>query len=111
LITGTKTEFGDLRDVEILEYRDAQGLLHGVVEVERSHSTPDHPWRLFIMVDPAMRRHGIATQLMRRAVKQWEIDFQEQTYTRDGAKFFRNFLRPSPKEPTPQKRKRGCCDE
>jgi GNAT superfamily N-acetyltransferase len=86
-LKGTTRCFGEKRPIEILEYRDRDGWLRGVVswEGESVH-------HLFIMVDPECRRQGIATKLMREAVKRWPIDFQKQSYTRDGAKFFRKFL-------------------
>jgi GNAT superfamily N-acetyltransferase len=77
---------------EVLEYRDEGGLLHGVVVWEEE--------RIFIMVDPACRRQGIATRLMQEASKRWPIDFRRQRYTRDGAKFFGTFLKAARQEIT-----------
>jgi GNAT superfamily N-acetyltransferase len=47
---------------------------------------------LIVYVKPSERRKGIATALMREAVKCWNIDFDAQKYTEDGEKFFAKFL-------------------
>jgi GNAT superfamily N-acetyltransferase len=85
--TTNAAPYGEARIVscEVLEYRDEKGLLHGVVTWQEGR-------RLFIMVDPHCRRQGIATQLMKEAVKLWSIDFTKQRYTWHGARFFRKFL-------------------
>ena len=75
----------DAFSIEALEYRDRDGLLRGVVIWEPRGA-------LSIVVDPACRRQGIATKLMQEAVRHWPIDFEVQSYTSDGAKFFRKFL-------------------
>ena len=71
--------------IEVLEYRDPDGLLRGVAIWEPRGS-------LSITVDPDFRRQGIATKLMQEAVKHWPIVFESQSYTPDGANFIRKFL-------------------
>jgi GNAT superfamily N-acetyltransferase len=71
--------------IEVLEYRDREGLLRGTAIWEPRGC-------LSITVDPAFQRQGIATKLIEEAVKRWPIDFVKQGYTEDGAAFVRKFL-------------------
>jgi hypothetical protein len=74
------------KSFEVLEYRDADGILRGAV------SWQNKTGRLFVIVDPSVRRSGIATLLMKEAVRRWDIDFSAQVYSENGAAFFRKFL-------------------
>ena len=80
------------KTADVFEWRDGDGLLHGVVTL---YQHPDRSAELFLMTDPAWRRRGIATQLLTEATKHFTIDFEHQSYTRDGARTINAFLRRS----------------
>ena len=71
--------------VEAIEYRDEGGLLRGVAVWEPRGT-------LSVTVDPAFLRQGIGTRLLREAVELWPVDFESQSYSKDGAALVRKLL-------------------
>lgn len=78
---------GFAKPVNCLLWRDEDGLVHGIL----NHYPIDMPpWEkagnVNVFVDPARRREGIATRLVREAQRMFgPIDFEQQRFTESGA--------------------------
>lgn len=79
--------YSDDEGTKLLEYRDDQGLLRGVLCLYGSGE-------LLLMTDPKFRRRGICTSLLQEADRQgFDINFDRQAYTRAGYLTVKKFLR------------------
>lgn len=80
--------------VDCLLFYDKAGDLVGVL----NHFPKDMPpyekkGNISVFVKPNRLREGIATRLLKAALKRWRIDLRRQQYTPDGELFIRGFNR------------------
>ena len=94
---------GALTIVDCLLWRDEDGLLRGILNhypdgALRYPSTAplEEPGNITLWVDPQRQRRGIATALIREAVRRWNIDFDQQRYTPAGLALIEKFERQTP---------------
>lgn len=94
---------GALTIVDCLLWRDADGLLRGILNHYPDgalrypdRATVEEPGNITIWVDPQRQRQGIATTLLREAMRRWKIDFDQQRYTPAGLALIEKFKRQNP---------------
>ena len=75
---------GDRQPIEVIEWRDDEGILRGVATWRKAEEI------LFVMVQEGFRRRGIATALMTEARKRWNKLQVEQSI-----KCVKSFVSPS----------------
>jgi GNAT superfamily N-acetyltransferase len=81
------------RQGHAIEYRDASGVLRGLLVVYGAKADHGQPGQLLVMVDPAHRRCGIATAMLKEATRRGlAINFEAQSYTGAGWATVRKFL-------------------
>ncbi len=82
---------GITRAGDTITWRDHNGRLRGLL----AH----HGGAITVVVQPAWRRHGIATELLDAAFAQWPIDLDRQQYTHEGLAFAESY-ESTPRDPT-----------
>jgi hypothetical protein len=70
--------------VDCLLYRDAQGLLVGILNHYNEGNPFEHAGALNVWVKPGNTRQGIATELLREANKHWTLTNEHLSYTPEG---------------------------
>ena len=87
--------------VDCLLWRDKNGVVLGILNYYSFNALWDDPILMVLsgeeymeskgnvnlFVDPAHRRHKIASLLLSAAGERWDIDLAQQRYTADGRKF------------------------
>jgi GNAT superfamily N-acetyltransferase len=91
-VSYVKGDPGDGLYVDCLLYRNEQGRTVGVLY----HYPVDMPFErqgnINVIVDPAVRRQGIATQLLDAARRITAINWDQQSYTDDGRALVEQYL-------------------
>jgi GNAT superfamily N-acetyltransferase len=73
--------------VDTLLWRDKAGVVRGILNHYPMAIPPyERAGNINVMVDPAYQRQGIATALLKEALRRWAIDLCQQHYTAAGRK-------------------------
>jgi ribosomal protein S18 acetylase RimI-like enzyme len=80
----------DLR-VDCLLYRDKHGKIRGILNHFPIDCVLERAGNILVIVDPRFRRKKIATKLLREAQSRWVVNFDQQSYTADGASLAEHF--------------------
>lgn len=81
--------------VDCLLYRDQGGILRGILNYYGFDSQWEKTGNVNVWVQPGHQRQGIGTALIAEAVERWDIDFNQQRYSRAGAELAAQWLRKS----------------
>ena len=77
----------EILPVLCLCWRDERGLLRGVLNYYQENNYWENKGNANLFVDPEWYGKGIGTALLLEAMNRWQIDFQQQKYTKQGASF------------------------
>lgn len=80
-------ELGALDIVDCLLWRDDLGLLRGILNYYQTDNEFEQAGNCNIWVDPGWQRTGVGTELVREALRRWDIDPDRQRYTEAGLAF------------------------
>ena len=90
--------YGDMGDgtwVDCLLWRDMIGELRGVLYHYPFDSELEAKGNVNFLVDPAWQRQGIGTELMDEAMRRFNVNLKQQTWTDQGRKFYDKYRKQS----------------